>query len=293
LQVSDRLVSQAGKPYDPVSNKNVVLRASDGLLVFGYTGLAFIDGIPTDSWIADRVSGGFCASIGGALAYGDFPIRDVGSSLLAISQPLRDDPAFRKSGGEICAVGWQWDGKRNRSLARNVLWRLQPEGATLRWGQIVPRHIPERKKVFRMAPTGNWALGDHAWQTLLEQIGSAGADWESVEALLVNAIRSAAARSPGTIGPHCMSILLRPWLFPNAMVKFMPDSPHQGNVSGHEVEVSYSPWMIAPDAIHAPTVSVGGLNCEQGLLTYAMQMPQAPDSQRLKAAFQAQIRPTL
>jgi hypothetical protein len=65
LQVSDRLVSKGGEPFDPLANKNVVVRATDGLLVFGYTGLAFLDRMPTDTWIADRISGGACAEIGG------------------------------------------------------------------------------------------------------------------------------------------------------------------------------------------------------------------------------------
>ena len=38
LHVSDRLVSKGGKPHDPLANKTVVFRATDGLLVFGYTG---------------------------------------------------------------------------------------------------------------------------------------------------------------------------------------------------------------------------------------------------------------
>lgn len=182
-----------------------------------------------------------CADIGGALAYGDFPVRDVGCSLLALSQPLQGNSAFRNHGGEICAVGWQWDDKRERSLVRNVLWRLQPDSGRLRWSQLVPRHIPERKEVLRMAPTGNWAMSTDAWTTLLERVGSAGADWESVETLLVEAIRSAAERSPGTIGAHCMSILVRPWLFPNGLIKFIPKNTHYGSALGQAVEISYSP----------------------------------------------------
>jgi hypothetical protein len=271
LQVSDRLVSKGGDPFDPLANKNVVLRATDGLLVFGYTGLAFLDGMPTDTWIADRISGGACAEIGWALAYGSFAVRDVGSSLLALSEPLQGNPGFREYGGEICAVGWQWDGKRQSALVRDVLWRLQGQGEKLRWSQLVPRHLPERGEVFRMSATGNWALSAETWQTLLKRVAAAGGDWQSVEMILVEAIRSAAERSPGTIGAHCMPILARPWMFPNALVKLLPENPHHRDAMGESVEVSYSPWMVAPDAIHAPAVSVGGLSCEQGLLSYAME----------------------
>lgn len=293
LQVSDRLVSKGGEPFDPLANKSVVLRATDGLLAFGYTGLAFLDGMPTDTWIADRISGGACAEIGGALAYGSFAVRDVGSSLLALSEPLQGHQGFHEYGGEICAVGWQWDGKRQSAMVRDVLWRLQGQGKKLRWSQLVPRHLPERGEVFRMSATGNWALSAESWQTLLARVAGAGADWERAEKLLVEAIRASAEHAPGSIGAHCMSILLRPWVFPNALVKFLPKSPHQGDAMGQSVEVSYSPWMVAPDAIHAPAVSVGGLSCEQGLLPYTMEAPPPPADQVLKGAFQSQRRPML
>jgi hypothetical protein len=291
LQVGDRLVSKAGKPFDALANKNVVLRATDGLLIFGYTGPAYLDGLPTDVWIADRVSGGACAEIGGTLAFGSFPVRDVGSSLLAISRQLQGDAWFRDYGGEICAVGWQWDGKREGALVRDVLWLLRRNDEKLRWTQLVPRHLPERNEVFRMTATGNWTETRQAWQELLDAVGGAGADWERVQALLVEAIRSAARDSPGTIGAHCMSILVRPWMFPNVPVRFLPETPHLADAMGQSVEVSYSPWMVAPDSIHAPAVSVGGLSCEQGALNYSIEVPEPPAEQRLKGAFQSQERP--
>ena len=49
--------------------------------------------------------------------------------------------------------------------------------------------------------------------------------------------------------------------------------------------------MIAPDAIHAPAVMIGGLQCEQGLLNYRFEAPPVPEDQQLKAAFQTQPRP--
>ena len=48
LQVSDRLVTQAGKQFDPIANKNILYIGPDGIISLGYTGLAHLDGIPTD-----------------------------------------------------------------------------------------------------------------------------------------------------------------------------------------------------------------------------------------------------
>lgn len=112
-----------------------------------------------------------------------------------------------------------------------------------------------------------------------------------MRSLLVDAIRKASALKPRTIGSHCGSVLLRPWLFPNAHVRFLPSTAHHGTAFGQRVEVAYSPWLVAPDAILSPAVLVGGLRSEQGLLTYIMAAPPVPEGQALKGAFHSQERP--
>ena len=181
LHVGDRLVSTDGTPHDRLANKSVVFRAGDGLLAFGYTGPAFLRGVPTDTWIADALSGGSCVGDVGAVQRGEFPVRDAGSSLWMLCQRLRAEREFRRLGGEVSAVGWQWSARRRRALVRDVLWVLHAGSGELRWEQIVPRHLPERKRVFRMIPTGDWPLGGEAWRGLLDRVGTAGADWEDVE----------------------------------------------------------------------------------------------------------------
>jgi len=290
LHVSDRLVSKDGKPYDPLANKTVVFRATDGLLVFGYTGSAYIGSKPTDTWIAEMLAR---TDLGGdgTVRMGRFPVRDVGSSLSLLAQGLRADPNFPRLGGQVCAVGWQWSGKRECSLARNVLWQLHPGSGKLRWSQLVPRHIPERKRVFRMTVTGDWPLRQEDRQRLRDQVGAAGPDWKHVEGLLIDAVRRSSALKRGTIGSHCMSVLLRPSGFPNALVRFAPMTAHLARAFGQPVEVAYTPRMIAPDAIHAPAVMIGGWECAQGLLNYRFDAPPVPEEQQLKAALQTQQRP--
>jgi hypothetical protein len=61
LQVSDRLLSLKSAnqydPWDPASNKSVILLGHDGLITMGYSGPAFISGATTDGWIAEVLSG--------------------------------------------------------------------------------------------------------------------------------------------------------------------------------------------------------------------------------------------
>jgi hypothetical protein len=63
FHASDRFVSVKPTPanptgeYDPHSNKTVVVVGTDCWVVLGYTGLAFLDGKPTDRVIAEAISG--------------------------------------------------------------------------------------------------------------------------------------------------------------------------------------------------------------------------------------------
>lgn len=291
LHVSDRLVSKAGRPHDPLANKTVVFRATDGLLVFGYTGPAFIRGVPTDSWIAEIVSGGGSAGELAAVRYGSFPVRDVGRTLLRLCERLQAEPLFPRLGGQVAATGWQWDGKREHAHVRNVLWVLDDASGKLCWRQLVPRHGPERTSSFRMMPTGDWALSADYWQAMLDEVGQAGHDWNRAERLLIDAVRESSRLKPGTIGPHCMSVLLRPWNSVMAELRFAPEIAHEAEAFGQVIETAYSPWRVAPDAIHAPSVLVGGMRCEQGFVPYSFDAPLVPDDQVLKGAWQSQHRP--
>jgi hypothetical protein len=64
LQVTDRLVTQSiggrNLPFDPASNKNLVLIARDGVATIAYTGLSFLDAgkrVHTDQGIAETIVG--------------------------------------------------------------------------------------------------------------------------------------------------------------------------------------------------------------------------------------------
>ena len=66
VHVSDRLVTErvtsaAGtssyRGFDAFSNKTVVLRGRDALVTLGYSGRAYLDDLPTDTWIAQTLLG--------------------------------------------------------------------------------------------------------------------------------------------------------------------------------------------------------------------------------------------
>ena len=59
LMVTDRrlTVTTTSAVFDPVANKNVILGSKNAVVAIGYTGMAYIDSLPTDQWIAQVLTG--------------------------------------------------------------------------------------------------------------------------------------------------------------------------------------------------------------------------------------------
>ena len=59
IQVADRLVTRQTnghvEQFDPLANKTILFSARDAFVTLAYTGLAYIDGLPTDRWIAETL----------------------------------------------------------------------------------------------------------------------------------------------------------------------------------------------------------------------------------------------
>ena len=147
------------------AQQTVVFRATDGLLAFGYTGPAYIGGVPTDTWIAESVAGEI-RSTGetGALTFGTFPVRDVGTSLSLLCQRLRAVRPWRRMNGEISAVGWQWDDERERARAGRCCGCCTRGQGSCSGSRSCRGTSPSGKKVFRMVNNGAWPLGSTRWR---------------------------------------------------------------------------------------------------------------------------------
>jgi hypothetical protein len=57
LQIADRLVTRADRPYDASANKTILYRTANGIVTIGYTGLAYVGDVPTDKWIVEQITG--------------------------------------------------------------------------------------------------------------------------------------------------------------------------------------------------------------------------------------------
>jgi hypothetical protein len=134
LQLSDRLVSLPSRgsltKFDETANKTVIYVARDAYVSIGYTGLAYIDGRPTDQWIAEKLigeevgsrrgpSGGIAARL---TAGGNIPWYDIGtarrvlrSELFALS--LRVGETMKPHLPTLVMAGWQRRKRFSRPIA--------------------------------------------------------------------------------------------------------------------------------------------------------------------------------
>jgi hypothetical protein len=110
IHVSDRLINKSGQPFDFFGNKTIVLRADDAIATLGYSGVAHLDGLPTDEWIASflwgrHVSGGVYH--GGPERLGDlgFIVNRLFDAMVA--RLARGDQGLRSAGLTIFGAGMQ------------------------------------------------------------------------------------------------------------------------------------------------------------------------------------------
>ena len=255
MQASDRLVSLAPslRPYDPNANKSLILGAVDGVALIGYTGLAYIDGRPTDQWIAETLTGLDLSM--GAVAIGvwhrfhDQPLHLMIDRLAkAFEVALKPHPEHDH---QVLVVGWTYKptGSRPTSYIRRMDWRggiwsVRRIGSRLRphdrqfWVLTVP-HLSKAQ----MAPLVDAISG---WEY--------AAGFDSIEAELAEFVRG--VNRPG-VGPDVLSIIVTWHDFPpRARVRFAPAG---------RFEESFSPWVITPAGIEPPSAECGG---PEGITSY-------------------------
>jgi hypothetical protein len=247
VQVADRLVSVSAVPYDRESNKSLVLLTDFAVAAIGYTGLSYIDGAPTDEWVAqllwgERIQRGPT----GAPAMSTFgwrKIPTVGPALQALAaelnaasqrcQSMRDYPVT------LVVTGWlAYRRKPPRPFFCLVspVAETKPTNYAVHW--MAPRHFGNRHFI-GICPNGY--VTEQERKRLFIQLWNAESP-NRAEELLVEQVRSVAARHPGTVGPDCMSISVSAPEFRQVVVEYLPASLSTAVLgSGARLPVSYTP----------------------------------------------------
>ena len=298
LQVGDRLVTlhPGGKTFDPMSNKNVVYLAKDAIVSIGYSGPAYLDDVPTDQWIAQKLRGEDFAGDRWAMHMGRASRWfDIGQSVELLRQQC--EGAFARLPDpvslELVIAGWQW----RRRHARPIVWEITNTASDPRvFEKTAPnRHwYLEKPNRFAIYSTpNNNPLSDYDFQAVGERLKSAYSAEQSLS-LLVDTIRLAARKMP-IVGPHCMSILLPPPGFRKVLVRYLPATAQEATISTAQKEVTvpaaFCPGIVGPQIAVRPSILVGAWQVQLGPFEVTLEAPETGPDTSIKAIFSSQRRP--
>jgi hypothetical protein len=307
LQVSDRLLTQGRRHFDPVSNKTIVYLCRDALVSIAYSGHAYLDETPTDQWIAELLTGErFEGSHPGFLRIGP-PKRslDIGQSIELLktelgSAILRLPPSVNPPTLHVILAGWQWGKRQARPIATHIV-NLPGTPSTF-YVEKVPRywHFEQtqenrslRKVYFTVVPTSNPLSRDEQRRTFERLLHTNPSPDDSAQ-VLIDTIRLAASKKPKIVGEDCMCVYLPPPSSRVAEVVFVPRQEQRVAMVGRHYEklpAAFSPWVIGRGLIAAPSIVVGTSTITVGPFTIRIKAPEVPSDAGITGVWSSQRRP--
>lgn len=279
IQISDRRLSKVESlkicEYDPSSNKTIVYRSSDAIVSLGYSGVGYIRGIPTDEWLAECLSGetplprGHDGTRPAALILKarssncniGFAVRKLCASINARTEP-------QQHGLYITIAGWQHNRHRYRPIIIEIEHPPGKKGLISQEPRVWPRGSE-----FRFHSIGaqlDSATFERAFAPFQGSIGLRlnSGDAERILASIVRQISSEDA----SVGPDVLSVVLPRPDIGTGYSHFLADQEHYiGIESGgaiSDIPVAYSPWIIGPRRIVAPSLVIGACRHELGGLSF-------------------------
>ncbi|WP_157960492.1 hypothetical protein [Marinimicrobium alkaliphilum] len=272
FHVSDRLVTRRRgvtyQPFDTHSNKTVVFRAKDAIVAIGYSGLAFIDGVPTDTWITNSLLGqrekeyaSICS-----LADGSFKWSGINEALRRLKNDYED--AYRrfirvehKAGPQFFnIVGWMYDRRRRRHRPFHCEM-VSDQSNPGRLKTYCGKHSWAWHRQLMLQTTPNIANEESKWA--MENLAKKGLQSPSkFEKLLVEVIRRV-SQSTTTVGSICTCVRICPFSDKQVLIRFA-DPKTEGlifpaSTGKKKVTIeAYTPYIIAPPTVWAPSYVHGG-----------------------------------
>ncbi|WP_156186567.1 hypothetical protein [Cellulomonas sp. A375-1] len=277
VSVGDRLlttgVAGSAKPWDRLANKTLVVSGSGFNIVVSYSGLAHIDGQPTDEWLSTLITG--------------MPVAPGLSSRLsmrigALEQPL----SLPEIVGRI-KVGLETDLQRqtppNRWLGVLIAGRSYQRRARFGLGRIRPICLRMTNDGRRGSATTVDMASRDAWPPGCLVLCSVGVDANPVrsrvaeylqsasdyslidlEGRIVDALRDLAATPTGDqVGDQCMSVIL--W-HDKIEIRFHRTAENPPGTA-------YTPFVISNAAIFPPLVINGRGRLNLGGIDVAVVPP--------------------
>ena len=280
VQVADRLVSQQRghliSPLDQIANKLLIYRARDAIVSIGYAGQAFIGDIPTDEWLAQLISGEPNArgpdGMGG-VRLGRTPNNwDIGKAV----RRIRDELSQHIAVGQIiyvCVVGHHIN---RRGFVRPFLCEMALQRNHVHRFDQSNRHWQRGTGCISSIGV---EIGDQERGRIITHLRDADPPLNHVQIaeFLTATIRK--HEQPG-VGAHTSAVIVP---FPGSAPvrsKFFANTPHHILIRSPKTDLSletgYSPWVIGPGIIKAPTADIGGMNFNTGGIEIACEGSRPP-----------------
>jgi hypothetical protein len=250
VHATDRLVSlrhaDRFEPKYPVYNKTVVYRASDAIVTMAFTGIAFIDGIPTDEWIASTLAGcRFEHAIG--MSFGqEFDLLNLGQAVSRLAHSL--NRVLRRRADEEPLALIIAGARRKKGRWRRVAVSIERSAA----GRFEARH-------FRWETRRQWQsrllVGPRGWlspaaaQARANEL-SASRSVADVERVVDAIVTEAARANPTAVGKDITGITLLPLVSPTLRVVYL----HRSDESTFE---GFTPLMLGRRTVHLPAAVTG------------------------------------
>jgi hypothetical protein len=282
IQVVDRLVTRrangGAEQFDPRANKTVLFSARDAFITLAYTGLAYIDGLPTDQWIAETLRDK-PAALGrdgrrpAMLSFervANWP--SVGQAVLRLAIRLEaamrrlTPTAWRSAPVTIVVAGWQqYRTKRPRAFGLTIAKSAGRPTEVMR----LRRHLGRGFGLIT-EPDGHLSVEEQrAVLDVVRQVTPVDA-----ERAMVAEIRKVAARTD-VVGPHCMCVLLPPPWVGWARIRYDSPSPDIAHLISERatlpIPIAFTPWIVTERLTMAPSINSGG-NAETQVGEWLLQI---------------------
>jgi hypothetical protein len=286
VQVADRRlsISKAGViagEHDPVSNKTIVYRCKNAIVVMGYSGIAYIGGNPTDEWLAqvlwgEPITRGPDGVRPALVGFVRRPLNvDIGRAVSLLRSAIDARPEPKRYGLEITIAGWQSKRGRFRPIVMELAARQHKNCTINQHPRFWPRGTDLRLLCIgaRVEPSEARAYLD----TYKRPNGFFAPSFLDAERVAVELARDVSRRDQ-TVGPHVLSVVLPKPPSGKGFARFLPETVHHVNIetSGSDVatEVGYSPWIIGPRLLAAPSLMIGPLTHDLGGLSFHVLGPR-------------------
>jgi hypothetical protein len=280
LQASDRLLTvekaeNRYEPWDPASNKSVIVLARDGLISMGYSGPAFISSVPVDGWIAEVLAGADLGAGGSGCGRGesrpDFGVSIGGTRPAGIlarqlaTVARRLDQAVRTSQISnplsIYFVGFRWQSLKKPAwpVFGRIVWDKVEDGYKItmskrRWGWESGRNY-----LFRALGRSESAAQISLRNRLLSiDLRSK----EQAAVAMIDVLRSLPPHDP-TVSKDCLVTTIQR-TSPHVHIKYEPHDIGHVLVASRSrstiVPAAFTPWIVTPRLIASPQM-ISGPGC--------------------------------